>query len=160
MLSALENHQKIFHTLSKRLFMRARLINLYSRATSKEPWKGSGVFCLGDKKMRAPAASAPSAPITTIPNSYDSVFWKPVILFSSITGGCNSCFIASNIVFMVWSCSAYFFSSASIFTANSPCVRRISLNLVKARIIRILTYIALSLFNTLESIATPCSVKA
>ncbi len=57
-------------------------------------------------------------------------------------------------------CSSYFDSISSIFRLRSSLVRSIVRSLVKARIICMFTWIALLLFRTLESIATPCSVNA
>ena len=57
-------------------------------------------------------------------------------------------------------CASYFFSSAASFLASpefdwSICRRR-----TNARMISMLTCTALGLRRTLDSIATPCSVKA
>ena len=68
-----------------------------------------------------------------------------------------SCRIASKTTL---NCVSYFFSRSSSLRASSLCVASISLSLVKVLIIWMLTVIARSLLRTLESIATPFSVKA
>jgi len=56
--------------------------------------------------------------------------------------------------------ASYFFSRASSLGARSSCVTTIWRSFTKALMIAILTSIARLLRSTLESIATPCSVKA
>ena len=54
---------------------------------------------------------------------------------------------------------SYFLSSSSNRRAKSRWLKMISRNLAKARMICMLTWMALGLLKTLESMATPCSVK-
>jgi len=56
--------------------------------------------------------------------------------------------------------ASYFFSNASSLRASSVWEASILRRRTKARMISILTLMALSLFNTLDSINIPCSVKA
>jgi hypothetical protein len=55
---------------------------------------------------------------------------------------------------------SYFFSSAASLRARSVCVESSSRSLTTVRMISIFTAMARGLCRTLESIATPCSVKA
>jgi hypothetical protein len=55
---------------------------------------------------------------------------------------------------------SYLRSSAASLRARSACAPRIWRNRTKARIIPMLTMTARLLRGTLESMATPCSVKA
>jgi hypothetical protein len=79
------------------------------------------------------------------------------IALRSVTGGVISSRIASKTTLKFVS---YFFSRASSLGRRSSCVTTIWRRFTKARMIAMLTLIARWLRSTLESIATPCSVKA
>lgn len=72
----------------------------------------------------------------------------------------SSCFRYSKISNIFSSCPDIFCSIFTNFNKISLWVSSISLTLTKTSIILILICIALSLFRTLASIKTPCSVKA
>jgi hypothetical protein len=56
--------------------------------------------------------------------------------------------------------ASYFFSRAVSLRASTALATNIRLKRTKARMIAMFTWIARSLRSTLESMATPCSVKA
>jgi len=56
-------------------------------------------------------------------------------------------------------CTSYFFSSSASFRASSTWVARSRRSFTNVRMISILTSTARLLRRTLESMATPCSVK-
>jgi hypothetical protein len=80
------------------------------------------------------------------------------------TGGCMSWRMAERMAAMASSCMVSFLSSrVSSCTnqrASSLFDSSISRNCTKARMIRMLMVIARSLLSTVDSMATPCSVKA
>lgn len=75
-------------------------------------------------------------------------------------GFCVSFLNSSNTTLKYWSCVESFLITAANLRFSSSFVSSICLGRTKARMIAMLTSIACSLFNTLESIATPCSVNA
>lgn len=82
--------------------------------------------------------------------------WKPICLRLGL-GGFISCRIASNTT-LNW--RSYFRSSSSNFFARSALEDSIWRSRTNVRMISTLTEIARWLRSTLDSIATPCSVKA
>ncbi len=106
------------------------------------------------RRVSSPSLSAVRAAVAS-----DCYSLNPIALFGLFSSAINWR-ITSNIFRIVSSWSRYIFSSSSSLFNIICCVENILLNRVNARIIWIFTVIALSLFNTLESMATPCSVKA
>jgi hypothetical protein len=80
--------------------------------------------------------------------------------------GFNSCFkalkiscISSSCLLVFASCSRIFFSNCSIFNNTSLFNNNASRIRLKMRMIYMFTSIAVSLFKTLDNMATPCSAN-
>src|ERR1035441_7882303 len=88
-----------------------------------------------------------------------SLTWYPISR-RGVAGGAASSRMASNRVRMLVSWPSILRSSSASLWAKGSLAASIRRKPTKARMMATLTSTALSLRNTLESIATPCSVKA